>query len=191
MHQPTIEISGLRTLHKKMVTSKIQHQKFRVTTGAVAFECLFSAPPFQLSLTSRGSQRPEFFLFKILPGYRIKTLINSDDFKRLMALLKTHGQSNSKFSSLEWFTQISCQVPQIITKEPTPKEICTLRNDLEEPEKPYWDTWIQWTDGRKPSKNNLQKTRLLLGDEAYRYSLKMGFSTKWSSTDLGRHFSLD
>ncbi len=180
-----MELLGLRNLHKLMKQEGIQHQKFRIKTGAVSFECLFSAPPFELSLTSQNTQRPEFFLFNILKGYRINTYLNVADFERLIALLKTHGQSYNKLSTKEWFSDIASQIPTTLSKEPDRLEICKMRADLEHRECPYFDTWIPWKV-RGPTKQNLQKTLIMLGQEAHDYSFRNRLSSKWSTEDLKR-----
>ena len=108
-------------------------------------------------------------------------MLDHHDFKTLMSVLKTHGQSKSKFSTKEWLSQIGSQVPSSVTKAPSEDVICRLRRDIEESEKPFLETWVKWKDGRYPTLENLAKTRMLVSEDAYKYSKKHGFSSRWTS----------
>ena len=176
-----MEISRLCELYKKMKTHNMQHQKFEVKTGAVTFECLFSAPPFELSLTTKGIKKPEFFLFKVEQDFCIKTFLKVEDYRRLSNLLKTHGNSNNKLMTNEWFENIASQIPVEVSPEPKQAEIYSLRRDLEEREKPYFVGWIIWKNKQKPSEENLLKTLMIIGEEAYEYSKKKEVSSRWSA----------
>ena len=140
-------------------------------------------------MTTKNTPKPEFFLFQVKPGFHIDISLEAKEYKRLANTLRTHGQSFNKFVLKDWFVDIDEQIPKTLTSEPNGKEICKLRYDVEEKDRPYFDTWIIWKNGQKPSKENLLKTLLILGESALQYSKKNDASARWSAVDLDRNWN--
>ena len=176
-----MKIPELQDLYRIMKTNNVQHQRFEVKTNSIIFECIFSAPPFELSMTTKGTKKPTFFLFNVEQGFNINAYFESSQFEALLSLLKTNGNSKNKLQTSEWLKSVASQIPKKISLEPNQAEICNLRHDLEERDKPYFDSWINWKKGQKPSKENLLKTRIIIGEKAYQYSQKNNCSSRWSA----------
>lgn len=182
-----MRMNGLARLAQSMSAQEIDIQQFLFTDGAASFDCLFSMRgDYELSLTSRG-ENPKFFLFAVSDDFRLSTYLNGDHFANLMSVLKTHEMSTQGFSTSRFFQSLDAAVPPKATKDrvPTASQILTLRHDLEERDRPFFDTWIYWKE-RGPQKENLKKTCTVLGPEAYAFSVKNRASSKWSAVDLGR-----
>lgn len=182
-----MRMNGLARLAQSMSALGIDIQQFPFTNGAASFDCLFSMRAGnELSLTSRGED-PRFFLFPITDDFQLSTYLSSDRFAALMSVLRTHEMSTQGFSTTRFFQALDMSVPHEAKPERVPSavQILTLRHDLEERDRPYFDTWIYWKN-RGPKKENLKKTLDILGPEAYAFSLKNRASSKWSATDLGR-----
>jgi hypothetical protein len=184
-----MKLKALEELHKSMQQIDTELQQFRIKTGAIEFDCLFSIrdTPFTLSMTSRGLD-PKFFLFQVKRGYWIDPYFG-ELYKQLSAALNTGANSGNKLMPKDWLSQVNATIPTIATlkRYPTNEEIIRLRPDItEERDNPYFDRWSHWKDGRKTSEKNLEKTRLLLGLEAVKYSIEMNASSCWSPVDLGR-----
>lgn len=178
---------GLQRLAQSMRALNVDMQKFLFTNGAASFDCLFSMRgKFELSLTSRG-ENPKFFLFQIAENFQMSTYLNESSFKDLMSVLRTHGISTQGFSTSRFFQALNSSVPTqaSVEKVPTGRQIVLLRHDLEERERPFFDTWIYWKD-KGPTKDNLKKTNTVFGPEALAFSIKNRASSKWSAVDLGR-----
>jgi len=173
-----------------MTAQKIDMQQFKITVGVASFDCLFSVreTPFILSLTSRGIN-PKFFVFEVHKGYWIKEYFGKM-YSELLSVLKIDGRSGKKLIPKDFLSDIDRSIPTIASPKriPSSEMILSLRHDLEERDKPYFDAWIYWdkASGRSPSKDNLKKTKLLLGIEAYNYSKKMNASSRWSATPTGK-----
>lgn len=186
-----MEMSSLRQLHQSMLQISVDMQQFQITIGSVCFDCLFSTreSPFILALTSKGAN-PHFFKFEVMKGYQIKPYF--DGFYYELAKVLNNGSNTGKLEPKKFLDQLNSSLPKIasIKCSPTASEIVRLRKDIkEERDKPYFDTWIYWTDKKRPngaSEENLKKTLLLLGQAAQQYSINNKASSKWSSVDLGR-----
>lgn len=182
-----MRMNGLARLAQSMRALDIDMQQFLFVNGAASFDCLFSMRgDFELSLTSRG-ENPRFFLFPISDDFQLSTYLNSDHFADLMSVLRTHEVSTQGFSTTRFFQALDMSVPHEAQKDrvPTASQILTLRHDLEERDRPFFDTWIYWKE-RGPTQSNLKKTYMVLGPEAYAFSIKNRASSKWSAVDFGR-----
>ena len=169
--------------------------RFQVQCGAVSFDCLFSTrdtPSFTLALTSRGLE-PKFFLFPVTQGYWIAPYFG-EMYGDLVGLLNTGANSGHKLIPKDFLNDLNNAIPTTasLKQNPTPKEIVRLRPDIvEDRDRPYFDTWIYWRqeNGRGPTRDNLFKTRMLLGSEAFDHSQRMNASSRWSAVDLDREWN--
>jgi len=177
-----MEMTALRELHRQMLDDDIQHQIFRMQSGAVDLEFLFSVDvtPFELAMTVANTKEPEFFLFEVKAGYYISPNLG-DDYKRLANALRIHGESFKLFEPRDFLNDLNLKIPKTVKQKPNAPDFCRLRCDIEERNKPYFDGWINWQKGQKPSKENLTKTRLILGQEAYEWSKLNSRSSRWST----------
>ncbi|VFB10071.1 Uncharacterised protein [Aeromonas salmonicida] len=190
-----MKMTSLRELHKNMISIRSDMQQFQVKIGAVNFDCLFSTrdePYFTLSLTSRGLN-PKFFLFQVKPGYWI-TPYFGDFYTELARALNTGSGSGNKLIPKDFLELLDKNIPTkaLTERNPIPNEIIRLRPDItEDRDRPYFDTWMYWKSESKkgPSKENLHKTKLVLGIDAFNFSQRMNASSKWSATPLGRDWN--
>lgn len=189
-----MKMESLKTLHQSMLSLGLDMQHFQVTAGAAHFDCLFSTREehFILSLTSRG-ENPKFFKFDVSRGYWIKDYFG-DMYRGLLAVLKTDGKSGEKLIPSIFLAQLDQKIPRVAkgANVPSAGEVVRLRHDLEERDRPYFDTWIYWDKEKgksSPSKENRNKTLLIMGIEAHQYSVTMNASSRWSATPTGRTWS--
>lgn len=189
-----MKMTSLQELHKSMIAIGSDMQQFQVTLGAINFDCLFSTrdrPNFTLSLTSRGAN-PKFFILQVKVGYSITPYFD-DFYNDLARLLNTGALSGNKLIPKEFLADLNTKIPVKATTSsiPKPHEIIRLRPDItEQRERPYFDTWIYWSDESKrgPTSENLLKTQLVLGYDALKHSKNRNASSKWSAVDLGRNW---
>lgn len=182
------KMESLAALHRSMRQIGEELQKFRVTTGAAEFECLFSTrdTPYSLALTSRGVD-PKFFLFDVLPGYFVKDHFGAK-YGDMLKVLRIDGRSGEPLKPANWFSQLDQAIPRQAQAVNVPRidEILRLRPDIEEADRPFFDTWVNQPENRGPTKENLAKTLLLLGKVAQEHSLRNRLSSRWSATETGR-----
>lgn len=185
-----MKLNSLEQLHRSMQSLGIEMQQFRARTGAAEFDCLFSTreTPFILSLTSRG-ENPKFFKFEVKPGYRISDYFG-EIYSNLVSVLRIDGRSGEKLIPKNFLAQLDLAIPTTATERNIPgaESILKNRHDLEERDKPFFDTWIYWKEEGKPSpsQENLHKTLVVLGSEAHEYSLAMNASSRWSAVPTRR-----
>lgn len=185
-----MKMESLRQLHQSMRALGLDMQQFQVRTGAADFDCLFSTrgAPFVLALTSRGLN-PRFFRFDVTEGYWIGEYFG-DLYGPLVDVLSKDGASGQRLIPRDFLAQLDGAIPRQAKpgRVPQPHVIVQLRADLEEVDRPYFDTWIYWDapSKRSPSHENMRKTLEALGPEALEYSEHMNASSKWSATPTGR-----
>ncbi|GAB7530600.1 DUF6037 family protein [Pseudomonas sp. 3A(2025)] len=182
-----MRMKGLERLAQSMRALDVDLQQFLFKNGAASFDCLFSMRgAYELSLTSRG-ENPKFFLLPITYDFQLSTYLSRDKLNELMNVLRTHGLSTQGFSTSRFFQNLDLAVPQEAQPDrvPTAAGVLSLRHDLEERDRPFFDTWVYWKE-RGPRRENLDKTMKLLGPEAYAFSVKHRASSKWSADDLKR-----
>lgn len=184
-----MEMTGFRVLHRSMNNINVDIQQFRFLTGAVEFDCLFSVreAPFVLSLTTRSAD-PRFFKFDVTMGYQIKDGFDPDQYKLLAEVLGTDGRVGNRLIPRDFLDNLNNQIPTRATAQAVPvaEAILLLRHDLEERDRPYFDTWIPWGNAKSPSEENRKKTLLILGPEALEYSSRINASSRWSATPTNR-----
>jgi hypothetical protein len=185
-----MEMTSLRALHQSMIAIRSDMQQFQIWLGAASFDCLFSVrdTPFVLALTSRGNT-PKFFRFEVKAGYKIWDYLG-DMYGPLVKVLRFDGKSKQRLEPSVFLEQLNNAIPTQAAHlaNPRPSEIVRLRPDIvEDRDKPYFDTWIQWgqESGRHPSEENKHKILMLLGRDALAFSRQMNASSKWSATDTG------
>lgn len=182
-----MHMTGLERLARSMIALGIDIQQFLFVNGAATFDCLFSMRgDFELTMTSRG-ENPKFFQFQITDNFQMSAYLG-DLFLDLMSVLKTHGMSTNEFKSSDFFQALNAAVPHEASPDraPTPQQILTLRHDLEERDRPFFDAWIYWGPDRGPTASNLKKTLIVFGPDAMQFSLRNRASSRWSANDLGR-----
>lgn len=185
-----MKMESLRQLHQSMRALDLDMQQFQVRTGAADFDCLFSTrgAPFVLALTSRGLN-PRFFRFDVMEGYWIAEYFG-DLYGPLVDVLTKDGASRQRLIPRDFLAQLDGAIPRQANpgRVPQPHVVVQLRADLEEVDRPYFDTWIYWDSSskRSPSHENMLKTLEALGPEALKYSQHMNASSKWSATPTGR-----
>lgn len=174
-------MSSLNSLYRDMLNQHIDLQQFEIKQGAIAFDCLFSIRdiPFVLSLTTKGVN-PKFFKLEVLKGFKISTYFKGFYFE-LAEVLNTGGKSGKKLYPKDFLEQINGKIPIKASEKniPTNGDVIRLRQDIrEDRERPYFHCWKPWKE-KSPTKDNLQKTLVLLGKEAHEYSIKMNTSSCW------------
>lgn len=181
---------ALNSLYRDMINKHIDLQQFEIKQGAIIFDCLFSIRdiPFVLSLTTKGAN-PKFFKFEVLKGFKISSYFK-DFYFELAKALNTGEKSGGKLYPKEFLEQINNKIPVTAIEKniPTSSEVIRLRQDIKEDrERPYFHCWKIWKEN-SPTKDNLKKTLVLLGKEAYDFSLKMNASSCWVAENKNKNW---
>lgn len=158
-----MKLTGLKPLFKSIKQSDLTYGTFKYQVNNVSFEIFFdiSIIPFQLGFIQRKST---FQLWlDVKSGFEINPIIDTIDYKSLVKILQLKYNPDNPFKPQSFFDEFNKKIPS--TYSPTPIEllhyVSKQRYNIEEKEKLYFDRFIPWKN-QKRSKENLEKTRLLL-----------------------------
>lgn len=188
-----MEMGNLRQLHRAMQRIGADLQQFPYHINDAEFDCLFVAnqKPYLLCLTSRGLS-PLFLKFKVdVDTFEIPNRIDDDSYKLLARLLRTDGSSGNRLIPKEFLAGLDSAIPTVARHRRVPAEdVIRLRPDItEQRDRPYFDTWIYWTERSGASSENQAKTLALMGEDALNHSREFKCSSKWSATPTGRDWN--
>jgi len=181
-----MKLESLEVLYKSMKAQSLEMQQFSIKINLVTFDCLFSTRevPFILTLTSQGSDS-KFFKFEIHRGFVVENYLDGV-YSDLVSILRVDGNTGKPLIPKDFFAELDSLIPRVakIYRVPSCNEIIKLRPDIiEDRNKSNFDGWIYWTEASKksPTKENLKKTLILLGRDAYSHSKQYNASSSWTA----------
>lgn len=184
-----IKLQNLALLHRSMRAEDITQQKFSYQIdNRVNFEVLFSVrtEPYVLALIEKRTAL--FIKLDIHRGYFVDSLFDRDVYYSLIRLLKINGESIRNFKPRNFLEELDQKIPTKAKGKsiPSPTEVAAIRKDLLESDKPYFLTWRRnYLQKAHVSKENLKKTREILGEKAAEFSREQNVSSCWTA-DLDR-----
>lgn len=171
----------IKPLYKDMSSHNAKQDKFKFKLKQVKFDVIFliDRKPFELLF---GVIDYNFsFSLKLYPGFLLETLSDDIFFKLCDILnLKPGKEIFTSFKFLQYFSQ---NIPTTYSGiKVQPEELAKYKvNDIDEATKIYFKGWrTHTTDGKNAKKENLEKTKNLLGSEAYEFCKKNNISSCWS-----------
>ena len=192
-----IELDRLCLLHQSMNVSGIDRCRFPFHRNHKRFDVFFFAdmePPYELMF---GLVRGQWsFSVKVAEGYRVKTQLG-DDYYGLCKALDLKFDPNNRFRPVDFFKDLNRVVPSEISRdnEVEPQDVARYCRDVEEADKNYFVGWRLHRDPevRDVTERNLEKTRRLLGEDAYLHCREHRISTAWTddpkkATGSWKHF---
>lgn len=187
-----MQLTGLIPLFESMKSQKIQRYKFEFKRNNVSFDVIFftDSSPYILLFGARGLNFS--FEIEVHKGFRIKTMLDKDIFKKLQQVLSLQFNPNNKFSINAFFEDFNKQIPAIANFKnvPKPHEIALYSRDVEESHKIYFMGWLDNTiRGDSVTEKNLEKTERLLGYKTYLTCKSKNLSSRWTDQEhLAKEF---
>lgn len=188
-----MKLTSLEELYKSMKAQSLEMQQFPLKLAMVTFDCLFSTreAPFILTLTSQGSAS-KFFKFEVHRGFVVADYLG-DMYYDLVTILRVDGNTGKPLIPKNFFAELDSLIPRSgsIHRVPSCKEIIKLRPDItEDRNKSNFDGWIYWSEESKksPTQENLKKTLILLGREAYKHSKQHNASSSWTAEPRAKNW---
>lgn len=182
-----MKMESLQSLHQSMKQLGLDKQRFTVRVGAANLECLFctSDGPYSLALTSRG-EKPSFAKLDVHRGYLIDDFFG-DQYQYILDMLRVDGHAGERLVPKTFLAQLDGVIPRKATQQnvPTASDILGIRHDIEDRDRPHFDCWIYWTKPQSPTKENMAKTKLILGGAALKHSKTHNASSRWSADPTG------
>lgn len=179
-----MRLTGLQPLYRSMCDQRLGRVKFRYQLNHLTFECLFFADttPFELVMGCLGHNFAIFM--NVHEGFAIRPYIEpAQTYWALRDALFRNAGSATKLEPGVFFSEFNRHIPQQASPHqvPTPNDVVRYYPDIEEAAKRWF---LGWRDnsklGKQVTRENLAKTRLLLGQRAHDFSLRRNQSTCWT-----------
>lgn len=180
----SIELNSLRLLHRSMKARCIVRCRFPFHRNHKEFDVFFFADmePYELMFGLVGDRWS--MTVKMLEGYRVDTWLG-ENYDKLCKALGLKYDPNNPFRPKDFFEDLNRAIPREASRgrEVKPQDVARYLSNVEEADKIYFSGWRPHQDPevRDVTERNLEKTRLLLGEDAYRLCLKHRISSAWSA----------
>ena len=182
MARKMVQLDNLKRLHMDMRRMEIKQQRFtyRIDKRA-SFEVFFSVrcKPYELSLTEKGGT--VFLLFEVTDDHEVWAKFDPEDYKSLSRLLNTSENSWKPLMPSDFLLEFNDNIPTEASskKIPTEADICRMRHDLPDRDAPYFWYWKPMDPMGKQARN-MDKTRVILGEDAAAFSERQNVSSCWT-----------
>lgn len=173
----------LAVLHKLMLSNQIKRYKFRFSYNNVKFEVIFFTDevPFTLLFGAIGTGFS--FSVTVERGYDIKTYIDQEKYFELRKILGITKGVNNPFRINDFISEFNRNIPSGIIESGKvyPKDIIKYKRNVEEEDKIYFMGWKDNTiNNEKVSPRNLEKTKVLIGNDIYEICKRKNISSRWT-----------
>lgn len=181
----SLKLYEIKPLLQDMGRNNAKIDKFRFTYNKVGFEVivLIERSPFELLFGVIGYNYS--FSLTLQVGYELQGLPD-DVFYKLCDILNLKPGRES-LTSYKFLKYVAQRIPtQYSNVKVQPHEIAKYKQrDVDEANKIYFCGWKHF-EGSERNAKNFDKTRKLLGDEAYEFCKKNNISSCWTDIDLKR-----
>lgn len=178
-----LKLTNLKQLYGEMKTTQQTRQQFQITYNSVVADVFFfiDKTPFILAFGIVATQA--YFELQVTTGFNVVSLFDNETYDLIIKEFHIQYKPDHKFRPSDFLEAINLKLPKHVseTKPVEPKHIAKYHRDIEEADKIYFCGFINQSKfGRHVSSQNLYKTHVLMGEEAYRRCLLEGISTKWT-----------
>ncbi|MDC7783923.1 DUF6037 family protein [Priestia megaterium] len=178
-----MQLQGLKPLYISMKQQNIDRCRFTFSFRGTVFDVLFfiDESPYKLLFGAKGTRFS--FTLAVEGGFTIQAFLDNEILSKLCKVLGLQYDPNNPFSTKYFFEEFNNRIPGKISKKdiPAPYEIAPYVNIKEDAEKVYFRNW-RFHDGIKSNvrPENLEKTKLLLGNKIYINCKKKNVSSCWT-----------
>lgn len=162
-----MKLSKLKNIYIDIKDKNQTYGVFDFKTNMVDFNIFFDigVNPFRLGFLPKGNNNQIWL--DVEKGFIINKDLNQEDYYKLIRILKLKKDENNKFSPFKFFLQFNDSIPSIIKNLTLTDRsyIAKKTTNIEDEDKTVFDHLIEWDkgkSGKKRTKENLEKTRLLL-----------------------------
>lgn len=181
-----LKLTNIISLYKEMKNLGLLRQQFDFEYNGVMADVFFfiDQQPFILAFGIKLTQ--SYFELEIHPGFEVHTPFSRKLYNLIIHEFNIHFSPSHKYSPFDFLNAFNNKIPQHLKDTQTiePYHIANYRRDIEEADKIYFCGFINHSKNHA-SPENLKKTRLLMGEEAYKRCLDENISTKWTD-EIGK-----
>ena len=180
-----IRLDRLAVLYSKMREASTDRCRFPFMHGRGKFDVVFFSDliPYRLMFGVIGHRK--CFFVEVDEDFRVPTFLDSETYYILCDALGLRPNPDNRFRPASFFQDLNRKLPKQLGQknEVEPEHILKYRQDAKESDKRYFWFWRLHMDSTKSSvtKANLEKTRLLLGEEAYKQCKTYIISSVWTN----------
>lgn len=182
-----MKLDNLSNLYNDMKQEQINRCKFIFKYNNTVFDVFFfiDEVPFKLAL---GVRVKNFYLeLDVKRGFEINPYINDrKKYRELISVLELSYNSQTPFSPIYLFSKLNESIPLSIasTAKWNPQDTAYYKRDVEEADKIYFCGWFDNNlVNKKVRKQNLKKTKEILGLQAYEMCKSKNISSKWTDKE--------
>lgn len=125
----------------------------------------------------------EYFELEMNRNFEISSFFTRELYRKLIDIFNIQYDPNHKFTPKDFLAFVNNNVPEYrYTKKVESSDVLQYKREVEEADKVHFCGWIYHTTKSNAQSPNLQKTRILLGEEAYNRCCERNISSRW--TDL-------
>lgn len=170
-----MKLFNTKKLHKELLAKGYTRGQFKVEYEGIPVTVAFFAEGSPYLLGVLIGQEP--FIFQIHPGYLVQTSLPYSEYCKLASCL---GFSKERsFHLVEFLQFIENNVPPVEEVGFIPPWLALkFFTGVQDPSKAIFLGFQKITEG-SPSASNLEKTKYLLGEEAYNLCMQFNLSSKW------------
>lgn len=178
-----MKLEGLVPLYKSMKSQGIDRYRFEYRCGKATFDVFFfiDGSPFLLLF---GVKAENFsFEIEVKQGFVIDHKLDKETYKRLCEVLGLEYDPERPFSPWNFFSEFNGKVPALASPEQKakPHDVAPYQSIVEEENKIYFMGWRDnYKRGTNVQESNLDKTRKLLGEQAYLRCKEKNISSCWT-----------
>lgn len=187
-----MRLEVLDRLATSMQAQRIDVQLFEHRHGCARFDVFFfMGQPSEMLIGARGADPPLAFSVEVHAGGRLNPFLG-DHYGALCEFLGLRPNPDNPFSPSAFFQQMELSVPLVAQHGRVPAPVTVARYcQMEDADKLYF---VGWRDnasrGTSVSKENLEKTRRLLGWNAFDLCKRGNVSSCWTD-DAARAVAID
>ncbi|WP_028401076.1 DUF6037 family protein [Ectobacillus panaciterrae] len=177
-----MRLDGLIPLYRDMKDQGLNRYKFDFIFNKVHFDVFFFIDESPFKLMFGVKMKNFYFEIDLHKGFKINTYLG-EKYGELCKVLGLEYDPNSSFKSSYFFQEFNQKIPSNAHRNsyPKPYEVALYRRDVEEADKIYFWGWLSHeTTGKNVRPENLEKTRILLGVDAYEACKRNNISSKWT-----------
>lgn len=177
-----MNLTGLKEIYRQMKVNSMKRYKFGFSYNNIAFDIFYFIDEIPNKLIFGVIGDNCYFELDVKEGFEINTYLG-DIYAKLCSILGLQYNPNSPFKTTYFFEAFNNAIPKIINVEnkPKPEDIARYSKDIEDSEKVYFMGWLDNEKaGNKVRDLNLEKTRRLLGYDAYVLCKQKNISSRWT-----------
>lgn len=183
-----MKMIGFIDLYKDMQRQRKKHEQFAFEYNKVSFDVIFriNCTPYELLIGAIGYSFA--MVLQMQRGFVIDN-IPDKEYRELCKILKLNYNKNH-FSSAVFLNIISERAPKSCSKTAVqPHQIAKYKakdlSDDDDKEKIYFIGWLSHDSDNRQAQN-IEKTRLYLGEDVAEYCRKHNISSRWSKYEHDR-----